>query len=82
MKAPLSANMRSTSSRLALVAVGARLGLEQRVAVFLLPREVPIEQVQAAVSTEPVGLVVVRASDEPVERHRHVDDDLRHGNPP
>ena len=65
-----------------LVEVGARHGPEQRIAVLLLSGEVSVEEMHAAVSTERVGPAVVRASDEPVEGHGHVDDDLRHGNPP
>jgi hypothetical protein len=35
----------------------------------------------AAVSTQRVGDTVLRASDEPIERHGQVDHDLGHGNP-
>jgi hypothetical protein len=49
MKAPLSANA------LHLVAVGTELGSEQRIAVLLFPREVPVEDVRAAVPAERIG---------------------------
>jgi hypothetical protein len=49
---------------------------------LLVTREVPVEDVHAAVSTQRVGYAIVRARDEPIERHGHVDDDVGHGKPP
>src|SRR5512132_988990 len=61
-----------------LVEVGARLGPEDRIPVLLVAREVPVEEVLATMATQRVGYAVIRTGDEPVERHRHVDDDLGH----
>src|SRR6266496_3783621 len=49
---------------------------------FLVPREVPVEHVLAAVPAQRMGLAVVGPGDEPVQRHRHIDHHLRHGEPP
>src|SRR5436190_1085883 len=61
------------------VAVDAGFGTEQRMAVLLGPGEIPVENVLTAVHTERVRLAVIRASDETIQGHRHVDHDFAHG---
>jgi D-arabinose 1-dehydrogenase-like Zn-dependent alcohol dehydrogenase len=73
-----------------LRAIGAGLGPENdprrvrpilaETTELLVAREVPVENVHAAVAAERMILAVVRPRDEPVQGHGHVDDDLGHVN--